>query len=232
MSSPHTFSPMLKRLGRGMMPVGLRRALGSAIESVTEATTDLRLAWLKKRLWKQPAGTLVRYKGHTVRITDGPNTYVGFKDIFVRRIYHFESPRQDPFIIDCGSNIGLSILYFASTYPSSRIIAFEPDPTILPYLQENIHLNNVHNAELVHAAVAAQGGTMTLHSDGTYGSFLAQHASSDAQRSASAYDVPCVRLRDYLTERVDFLKMNIEGAEWEVLEDSEDRLFQGTGDGH
>ena len=39
--------------------------------------------------------------------------------------------------------------------------------------------------------------------------------------------VSCDRLgRDYLTEPVDFLKMNIEGVEWEVLADSEDLLRQ------
>ena len=128
MSLHHTFSPVLKGLGRNVMPVGLRRALGTAVESTTDVRTDLHLAWLKKRVWKQSPGTLVRYKDHTIRINDGPNAYVGLKDIFVRRIYHFESHRSDPLIIDCGSNIGLSILYFVSTYPSSRVIAFEPDP--------------------------------------------------------------------------------------------------------
>jgi FkbM family methyltransferase len=208
------------------MPVGLRRALGTAVQSTTDVRTDLHLAWLKKRVWKQSPGTLVRYQDHMIRINDGPNAYVGLKDIFVRRIYHFESHRSDPLIIDCGSNIGLSILYFVSTYPSSRVIAFEPDPTIFPYLQENMSLNKVNNVELIHAAVSTRAGTMSLLSDGTCGSCLAQHASADGPPASSAHDVPSVRLRDYLTERVDFLKMNIEGAEWEVLEDSEDRLFQ------
>ena len=38
MSLHHTFSPVLKGLGRNVMPVGLRRALGTAVES----TTDVR----------------------------------------------------------------------------------------------------------------------------------------------------------------------------------------------
>jgi len=226
MLSPHTFSPTWVGLGRNVIPVGLRRALGNAVERATGSRTDLYLAWLKRRLWNRPPGTLVRYKDLTIRINNGPNAYVGLKDIFVRRIYHFDSPRPDPLIVDCGSNIGLSILYFASTYPSSRVIGFEPDPTIFPYLQENMARNNVHNLELIHAAVSARPGPTTLHSDGTCGSHLARGASSDAPGAATRYQVPCVRLRDYLTERVDFLKMNIEGAEWEVLEDCEDRLSQ------
>ena len=72
---------------------------------------------------------------------------------------------------------------------------------------------------------------MTLHSDGGCGSCLAQHASSGGPPPSSTHDVPSVRLRDYLTEPVDFLKMNIEGAEWEVLEDTEDRLPHGSGNG-
>jgi FkbM family methyltransferase len=216
----------VKKLGRRLMPVSLRLALGSALDSTATLRTELYLAWLRKQLWNRPPGSLIRFRDHTIRINDGPNAYVGLKDIFVNRIYHFESRRPDPLIIDCGSNIGLSILYFVSTYPSSRVIGFEPDPTILPYLQENIALNGVHNAQLVHAAVSARPGITALHSDGTYGSCLARQASADAAPTASTYDVPCVRLRDYLTETVDFLKMNIEGAEWEVLEDSEDRLSQ------
>ena len=133
---------------------------------------------------------------------------------------------QSPSSSDCGANIGLSALYFARVYPRARIIAFEPDPAIYPYLRENMALNHVNNARLMHAAVSARAGTMTLYSDGKYGSCLAEHASSDVTPASPTHEVLCVRLRDYLTERVDFLKMSIEGAEWEVLADSEDRLSQ------
>lgn len=46
------------------------------------------------------------------------------------------------------------------------------------------------------------------------------------QNGWTKHEVPTVRLRDYLTEPVDFLKMNIEGAEREVLADCGDRLRQ------
>jgi len=35
-----------------------------------------------------------------------------FYEIFVREIYAFKAQTSTPFIIDCGSNIGMSILYF------------------------------------------------------------------------------------------------------------------------
>jgi hypothetical protein len=78
--------------------------------------------------------------------------------------------------------------------------------------------------QLVQAALADQAGTLTFYSDGKYGSCLAEYMPADIPEEWTKYEVPCVRLQDYLTEPVDFLKMNIEGAEWEVLRDSEDRL--------
>src|SRR5688500_10055596 len=49
------------------------------------------------------------------------------REIFVREIYRFETDIRNPVIIDCGSNIGLSVLYFHKSYPGARILAFEPD---------------------------------------------------------------------------------------------------------
>ena len=73
---------------------------------------------------------------YRVRINDGPNYYILFKDLFVHRIYHFQSARPDPLILDGGSNIGMSILYFKHVYPQAHIIGFEPDPTISPLLEK------------------------------------------------------------------------------------------------
>ena len=64
---------------------------------------------------------------------------------------------------------------------------------------------------------------LRFYSDGKAGSCLAHNLPSDA-RGWHPCDVPCVRLAEYLSEPVDFLKMNIESAEWEVLEDSAEYL--------
>ena len=114
--------------------------------------------------------------------------------------------------------------YFKHIYPQARIIGFEPDPAVFPYLEENVARNGLKDVKLVQAALAAKEGTLAFYSDGKYGSTLAEHLPADIPEGWTKYEVPCVRLRDYLTEPVDFLKMNIEGAEWEVLADSEDHL--------
>src|SRR6478752_2497070 len=49
-----------------------------------------------------------------------------FREIFMRGDYYFESDNAQPTIIDCGSNIGISVLFFKRLFPQCRIIAFEP----------------------------------------------------------------------------------------------------------
>jgi FkbM family methyltransferase len=168
----------------------------------------------------------VRFLGYKLRIVDVANFYILSRDIFSRRIYHFNSARPDPLILDCGSNIGMSVLYFKMVYPQARVVAFEPDPALFPVLQENVALNHLERVELIQAALSSKQGAVAFFSDGRYASCLAEHLPSDLPESWKRFEVPTVRLRDYLGQEVDLLKMNIEGAEWEALADSEDRLRQ------
>ena len=217
---------MLGKLARRLLPSRVRRVLRHAVINTREWRVNWHLARLRRKVSEKKPGSVVCCLGYTVRINDGPNFYILYKDIFINRIYHFEAQRPDPLILDCGSNIGMSILYFKHIYPEARIIGFEPDPAVFPYLQANVAGNDLTDVRLVQEALAKQEGTLTFYSDGKYGSCLAEHASGDIPEGWAKYEVPCVRLRDYLTEPVDFLKINIEGAEWEVLADSEDRLRQ------
>lgn len=160
--------------------------------------------------------------GYHVRINDRPNFDILRKDIFERRCYHFDSTHPDPLILDAGGNIGLSVLYFKREYPKARIITFEPDPMVLPFLHENLRGNELTDVTVVEAALSSRQDQARFFADGKYGGALARAVAVESV--GIPMNVPCVRLRDYLQEPIDFLKMNIEGAEWEVLEDSADSL--------
>ena len=216
----------LKAVARKILPSGIRTVVSEAKHEFTQLRTAVRLGRLRHRLSSPSSQTKIERLGpYTVCINDGPNFYSQYKDIFEGRIYHFDSSRPDPLILDCGSNIGGAILYYKHIYPKARVIGFEPDPTIFPYLQENVSRNGLQDVQLVQAALAAKEMTLTFYSDGRSGSYLAGTRSADpSSQHWTKYDVPCIRLRNFLNEPVDFLKMNIEGAEWEVLEDIEDVL--------
>jgi FkbM family methyltransferase len=222
-----TTSPVVKQIARKVLPSLIRDALGRTIYKCGKRKIARRLADLQRRACsgESGAGETERLLDYTIRINSWDNFYTLYKEVFVKRIYHFTAERSDPLILDCGSNIGAVILYMKHLYPQARIVGFEPDPALFPWLQENLNLNGVKDVRVIQAALSAREGTLTFYSDGNYGSCLAQHLPADVDpQKWIRSDVPCVRLRDYLTESVDFLKMNIESAEWEVLADSEDRL--------
>src|SRR5262249_42775274 len=86
---------------------------------------------------KEP-NSLVGFLDYGMRIADGFDFYTQFKDIFVQQVYRFDARRPDPHVIDAGSNIGVSTLYFKHLYPRARVTAFEPDPGLFRTLQENM----------------------------------------------------------------------------------------------
>jgi FkbM family methyltransferase len=217
--STTTFSYSLRSSSLGRVP-GLRYL----VRTGKQLRRGAHLVRMRRKIESLKPGSTIRFEGYTVRFNDGPNLYILYKDIFIQRIYDFEAARPDPFILDCGSNIGMSILYFKQRYPRARIIGFEPDPDIVPFLESNIAGNNLKDVRWVQAALSGDAGKKILYSDGVCGSGLAETLTLERSHDWKQYEVPCMRLRDYLTEPVDFLKMNIEGAEFEVLADSEDRL--------
>jgi FkbM family methyltransferase len=138
------------------------------------------------------------------------------REIFDRCIYRFNTARSEPLIIDCGANIGLAVLYWKQLYPAARIEAFEPDPIIFRVLENNTAgLNSV----TLHAtAVWRDASILPFRVEGSWGGRLC--VSGDEASS----EVPATRLRDLLDESVDMLKLDIEGAEYDVLLDCFDRL--------
>jgi len=165
-----------------------------------------------------------RLHGFDVHINDLQNFHILSKDVFERRIYHFETDAAEPRVLDCGANIGMSVLYVKHIYPGARIVAFEPDPAVAPILRRNVEANGLTGVEVVEAALSDTARAQTLFADGKYAGTLDAHATADTRAAGIPTSVSCVRLHDYLDDPVDFLKMNIEGAEWSVLRDAEDRL--------
>lgn len=201
----------------------LRRALRFA-GRLSRGTRDrARLAAATRYAVLRP-GRLARVGRFKVRLNDGPNLQLLYKDLFVRRVYHFDAVVPNPRILDCGSNIGMSILYFKSVYPAARIEAFEPDPVILPYLRENLRLNGLDDVSVHELAVGGREETLTFYSDAKYGSTLEAGAAEGDPSAWTRHEVRCVRLHDYLDQPVDLLKMNIEGAEYDAIRDATPRL--------
>lgn len=172
---------------------------------------DVRLRQMKR--YEATETTLL---GHRIRIVDAPTFLSGRHEIFERRVYDFEAGRSDPLIIDCGSNIGLSVIFFKQRYPDARVIAFEADPDIFRILDYNVRQFGHADVALHNAAVWTHNGELSFCLEGGLSGRLPK-GDGDAPKQVK---VQGARLRDVLAKApVDFLKMDIEGAEAAVLED-------------
>lgn len=160
----------------------------------------------------------VHFLNYTFNIPDGASFIGQFKEIFVDEIYKFETKNTIPVIFDCGSNIGTSLLYFRENHPNAKIIGFEADDTIATLSIENLKKNNITDITVISSAVWIDNKGIEFSTEGADGgSIKGEH---------NLKKVPSIRLKDFLLMEtsIDFLKMDIEGAEYEVIQDCADAL--------
>ena len=167
---------------------------------------------------KRHTRTKVNFGKYHFDVPDPMSFLWQYKEIFVDEYYLFKTSDTRPIIFDCGANVGMSVLYFKQLYPNSRIKAFEADPVISTILESNLKANKIEDVEIVSRAVWKD-------SEGIwFGSEAAD--SSSIYSTADKKLIESIRLKDYLTaeSRIDFLKIDIEGAETAVLDDCRDNL--------
>ncbi len=153
-------------------------------------------------------------------------------DSMLRAIDEFPSfftpSGSSPLIIDCGANVGVSVLEWKYRWPMARVICFEPDPFAFELLKTNIDRNDLPGVECIEAAVADFDGQATLHGDLGHGADARGNSlrrSWGSREDSETIEVRCTRLTPYLIrEPVAFLKIDIEGAEEAVLRDSTEAL--------
>ncbi|MGE5680280.1 MAG: FkbM family methyltransferase [Bacillota bacterium] len=143
-----------------------------------------------------------------------------YKHIFVNQMYRFQTNSPLPVIYDCGANVGLSCLYYKKQFPKAKIKAFEADPDIAAVLTENMKKNNVGDVEVIAKALWKDNNGVQFTADSADGGSL----FIDGDKIL----VPSVRLRDLISseDRIDMIKMNVEGAELDLILDCSDVLYK------
>ena len=181
------------------------------MQRVLGSRADRRWAMLQARYGTLPrfVETKIQLGGLHLVVPDVASALSAYNAIFLRGIYHFKTSRNAPVIVDAGANIGISVLYFKWLYPNAQITAFEPDPHIFSYLEKNLAANQAQDVVLENKALWSQEETLHFGADGADGGRV---------QNSGSIDVPAVPLAPYLTDHtIDFLKMDVEGSEAEVL---------------
>lgn len=143
-----------------------------------------------------------------------------YRQIFVERQYDFALSQSPRTIVDAGANIGLAAVFFANKYPAARIIAIEPDPSNAAVLRRNA--SRYPQITVREAALWRAAGQITLTGAPDENDSFRVAAAAGGQPQARA--VPAVTVDQIMREagvtELDLLKLDIEGAEKEVLEHS------------
>lgn len=175
--------------------------------------------------------TSVRLRNSRVlSLRNGSSDFDVFEQHFIRReILSIKFPLSNvATIIDLGANIGVSVAVFRQMFPQARIIAVE--------LEENnsklCSLNHRDDSlvEVVTGAIWSHTGRVGMKDVGE--GEWAFRVETDQSSEDDNNSVPAFTYREllnlYSITRVDIMKMDIEGAEADVLEASADDIFSST----
>ena len=143
------------------------------------------------------------------------------REIWGQDIYYFELSNPSPYIVDIGSHIGVSILYFKNMYPNSTVIGFEPNPISFNLLSENIQINMLENVQIFNKAISKEEGTKPFYINAndsgweSNASFLKNGWTG--KEKTKEIEIGTTRLDKYITRDIDILKIDTEGSELSIL---------------
>lgn len=122
---------------------------------------------------------------------------------------------DDSTVLDVGANFGTYCALYSRMAENARVIAFEPHPVTAGICRTNIELNKLSQIELVQKAVGKETGVVGFTDNGIPGT------ERIAFGSEARFEVPMIALDIFCKERsidrIDFLKIDIEGAEYDAL---------------
>jgi len=166
----------------------------------------------------------VPHSAERVYVRLGTTDVAAYEHALVNEEYGFRLAGSPSIIIDAGANIGMSAVYFSQRYPSAKIIAIEPDTGNFDILKKNAEL--FPRIYPLNAALWNSDGVVQLQDGGAghWGIRVSTAASLSAGfvRSLTLTTL----LHEQNVDKIDLLKLDVEGSECEILEDAKTWMSQ------
>jgi len=223
-------SLLIKKPARLLQNLREIRALGADGPSRRRLATTMFQANLKRvhHGWSKLANRLLGSAPVNVQLhfpsnlpfnyRPGTTDLLVLEQVFLDGEYRVEpiAAESVEYIVDLGSNIGVTAMFWAQRYPKALMVLVEPDPDNFKLLQQNTAAFS-HRCILINAAVSdRRGATSFFRSDREYG-----HSMLKTDDCVSEIQVKTLTVADVFREsafpRVDLFKMDIEGGESIVM---------------
>ena len=169
-----------------------------------------------------------------VELDQLPELFNNLLHIHYYRDYAFQRtamPRSGWKVIDVGAYIGAYTIWCARRVgDKGEVVALEPHPRNFTLLKRNININRLRNVKVLPYALSSYDGGATLYSPKyrALASLRREHVEYLSGGPVEKYNVKCITLRTLLEtlnlNHVELLKLDIEGLEYKVLENSLDIL--------
>ena len=172
------------------------------------------IPYTRDRNWKTPQYLKVGKELIKLALPDDAGTAIAFKDIFVSDVYGLEALSPPPkTIIDIGAHAGIFSLAARLHFPNAIIHAYEPNPILWPHLDRHGETGQFTS---FHEAVGLDQGKAILefHGDTVFTRCV---PSQSGEIEVTAISEAISRIAN--NGIVDLLKLDCEGAEWEILKD-------------
>jgi len=155
-----------------------------------------------------------------------------FRETWFDNIYtkYYKSKHSPKIVVDIGANIGTFTLHSHYVWPESTVFAYEPSSFNYEYLVKNAHTKPSARIYPFNLAVSglAERKTFFLKEHSGANSFfeaISNHQVKDA-RPVVVDAIPLEIVLEKANGKIDFLKIDCEGAEWLILPGHEDTLQQ------
>jgi FkbM family methyltransferase len=165
-------------------------------------------------------------------ISDGNCTdFQIIRELFVHDVYfkNFPLNLKQPVVFDIGAHKGYFSLFVKSKYKRAKIFSFEPSPENFSYLKKNLKHNRLRNISANQLAVSPKNTTVDFYlanKSSVCHSMLKSHLPFGTEKSIKVKGKTISALMNQnKLKKIDILKMDIEGLEYDILFNLPDRLF-------
>lgn len=171
--------------------------------------------------------------GLIFRVADRETTVPSIAEVWWHRVYGDLNHLQNlsaPVIIDIGAHIGSFTLLSLHTFPTAFLYSFEPDQTSYACLVENVRRNNFASRCItVHKALWSDSTPRTFYTreknSPRNSLFQPNSTIANSQTTVACTTITNI-LNDYNISVCDLLKVDTQGAEFEIILSTPERYFQ------